>query len=65
MAPRKTDVKATPAASVTGLPAGYAEWLADHEPGGVTRHWVMERTCGRCFCAFGTKAEAAAAFTAV
>ena len=36
-----------------------------HEPGGVTRHWVMEHTSGCCHCTFGTKAEAGAAFAAV
>lgn len=35
-----------------------------HEPGGVTRHWILERP-SRCFCTFGTKAEAATAFAAV
>ena len=48
----------------TGLFFGVGEPYS-HEPGGVTRHWVMERTRGRCFCAFGTKAEAAAAFAAI
>ncbi len=35
-----------------------------HEPGGVTRHWVTERTSG-CHCTFGTKAEAGAAFAGI
>jgi hypothetical protein len=34
-----------------------------HEPGGVTRHWVMDSMHG-CRCTFGTKTEAAAAFAA-
>jgi hypothetical protein len=35
-----------------------------HEAAGVTRHWFKRLNDGRCFCAFGTKAEAAAAFAA-